>query len=80
MEADLAPYIGPLTPLEIEILDATLPALAMGDDTPLLQALETILHARISPGHWARYERLSGAEKAAVLDGVRAQIPLLGQG
>lgn len=75
-----AAAIGELTPIEIEILDATLPALALGDDTPLLRGLEAILHARASEGDWARYERLAQRDKAAVLDGVRSQIPLLAQG
>jgi hypothetical protein len=74
------PPVGELMPVEIEILDATLPALALGDDTPLLQALEAILHARVSQHQWDAFEHLSQDGKLAVLDQVRAQIPLIAQG
>lgn len=77
MESDLPPPVGELTPVEIEILDAALPALALGDDTPLLHALEAILHARVSQHGWETYERLPQDEKLAVLDKVRARIPLI---
>jgi len=80
MYFDFAPPVGELTPVEIEILDATLPAVALGDDTPLLHAIEAILHARVSQGGWETYERLPRDEKLAVLDKVRARIPLLSRG
>lgn len=80
MYFDFAPPMGELTSVEIEILDATLPALAMGDDTPLLRGLEAILHARVTQGDWDSYERLLPDEKLAVLDKVRARIPLLARG
>lgn len=47
MESNLPPPVGELRPVEIEILYAALPALALGDNRPLLNALEAILHARV---------------------------------
>jgi hypothetical protein len=73
------PPVGELTPVEIEILDSTLPALALGNDTPLLDALEAILHKRLDERDWERYLALSPEEKQAVLDGIRSEIPLLPQ-
>jgi len=80
MYFDFAPPVGELTPFEVEILDSTLPAVALGDDTPLLHAMEEILYARVSRGGWETYQRLPQDEKLAVLDKVRARIPLLTRG
>ena len=77
MQTDLPPPVGELTPVEIEIVDATLPALALGDNTPLLDALEAILHARANQQEWERYQGLSSDEKLDVLNQVRDQIPLI---
>ena len=77
MESDLPPAIGELTPVEIEILDAALPAVALGDDAQLLQGLEAILRARISQQDWERYQALPSDAKLTVLDRLRAQIPLI---
>ena len=73
------PPVGEITPVEIEILDSTLPALALGDDTPLLRALEAMLHARVDAQGWQHYEALSPDAKREVLDGIRSEIPLLPQ-
>lgn len=79
MQAYFPPPVGELTPVEIEILDAALPALALGDNTPLLNALEAILHARMDQQGWETYERLTEEEKYAALDKVRKEIPLIPQ-
>ena len=80
MEGELSPIIGELTPVEVEILDSTLPAIALGDDTPLLNALEAIVRTRLSRDEIETYERLPPDEKGRVLDKARSQIPLLARG
>jgi hypothetical protein len=63
MRRDFPPEIGPLSPTEIEIIDATEPSLALSDDTPLLTALEAILLHRCNDDERKYYEALSPEEK-----------------
>jgi hypothetical protein len=71
------PEIGPLSPEEIEIIDAALPALAMEDDAPLLRVLEAILFKRCTEPEREHFRGLSSDEQLKVLDEVRGQIPML---
>ncbi len=78
VRADFPPEIGLLSDDEVRLIDACLPSLALEDDTMLLDALQAILHSRCSAEDWAYYESLPIEQRQAVLDGVRAQIPLIG--
>jgi hypothetical protein len=80
VRANFPPEIGLLTEDEIRLIDACLPALALGDDTMLLEALQALLRHHCSPEDWAYYESLPPEQQQAALDGVRAQIPMIGPG
>jgi hypothetical protein len=71
------PEIGPLSPQEIEIIDAALPSVAMENDAPLVTALEAILLNRCTEPQREHFRSLDPAEQMKVLDEVRAQIPML---
>jgi hypothetical protein len=78
--AGFPPEIGPLSEDEVRLIDASLPALALGDDIHLLEVLQAILHNRSNPDEWRYYESLPREQQLAVLERVREQIPLIGQG
>jgi hypothetical protein len=75
LDQDFPPPVGPLSPVEFELIQAIMPALATGDNGPLLEVLEAILHTRASAAQWAAYEQLDADEKLAVLQQFEQDIP-----
>jgi hypothetical protein len=76
-DAELPPPIGLLEPIEVELIDAAIPSVATGNDTPLLNALEAIMHTRMTPEQWARYLELPDEQRRAILRGVAQEIPAI---
>ncbi len=78
VRANFPPDIGPLNEDEILLIDASLPALALGDNSVLEVTLQAILHRHCSAEQWQYYESLPPELREAALDRVRAQIPMIG--
>jgi hypothetical protein len=78
LQADFPPDIGPLNEDEIRLIDAALPALALGDNTVLEATLQAILHRHCSAEQWQYYESLPTEQQATALARVRDQIPMIG--
>jgi hypothetical protein len=74
-QPEFPPPAGPLSPVELELIQSSMLGLATGDNGPLLQVLEAILHTRASAEQWQQYEQLDADEKLAVLQEFEQDIP-----
>ena len=72
---DLPPPIGQLNDEERQFILEALPALAAGDERPLLLALKDLLESRVSEQEYEEYQELFESDQRAILQRVAEQIP-----
>lgn len=74
---ELPPPIGQLSEEEHQDIASSLPALATGDDAPLLQVLKELLESRVSEQEFDDYQEFFERDRRAILQRVAKQVPEL---